>query len=140
MPRFSACISTMFGEYDFLDRFGAAQASGFDAVECWFLYQHSTQEIQTRLADLDLVMVVINTARGTDEEYGLAALPGREEMFLASVDQAPGYAEAFGNAAVHVMAGFVSHLPRDVALNTYKSNDGRAPRRGHRHPVADRAP
>jgi 2-dehydrotetronate isomerase len=129
MPRFSACIATMFGEYDFLGRFGAARAAGFDAVECWFPYQHSRREIQARLADLDLVMVVINTARGTGEEYGLAALPGREETFRASVDEALEYAAAFGNAAVHVMAGFVSHLPRDVALNTYKSNLEQAVRR-----------
>jgi len=33
MPRFAANLSTMFGELPFLERFAAARAAGFDAVE-----------------------------------------------------------------------------------------------------------
>ena len=36
MPRFAANLSMMYGEHAFLDRFAAARADGFDAVEYLF--------------------------------------------------------------------------------------------------------
>ena len=38
MPRFAANLSLLFTEHDFLDRFAAAAAAGFKAVECQFPY------------------------------------------------------------------------------------------------------
>ena len=38
MPRFAANLSMMYAEYAFLDRFAAAAADGFDAVEYLFPY------------------------------------------------------------------------------------------------------
>jgi hydroxypyruvate isomerase len=105
MPRFSANLSIMFGEFEFMDRFAAAKATGFEAVECWFPYEHPRREIEARLAALDLTMVVINTAHGAREEWGLAGLPGREKNFRASIDEALECAAAFDGCAVHVMAG-----------------------------------
>ena len=36
MPRFAANLSLLYREHAFLDRFAAAAADGFDAVECLF--------------------------------------------------------------------------------------------------------
>jgi hydroxypyruvate isomerase len=36
MPKFAANLTTLFTEVPFLDRFAAARAAGFDAVECQF--------------------------------------------------------------------------------------------------------
>ena len=129
MPRFAANISTLFCEQDFLDRFGAAKAAGFDAVECWFPHEYPRHEIEARLRDLQLTMVGINSDHGDGAEWGLAALPGREADFLASIDIALECAAACGNSAVHVMAGVVRDGARETALDTYLHNLERAVRR-----------
>ena len=41
MPRFSANLSMLFGEQDFLDRFDAAARAGFKAVEYVSPYDHA---------------------------------------------------------------------------------------------------
>ena len=135
MIRFSANLSIMFTEHPFLDRFEAAKAAGFDAVECWFPSEHGKHEIASRLDDLGLEMVVINTAHGSADEWGLAALPGREAMFRVSVDEALDHAAAFGNCAVHVMAGLAGSIPREAALRSYRSNLEHAARQAERSGV-----
>ena len=122
MPKFSANISMLFTEHPFLDRFAAAKAAGFAAVECWFPYSYSKQEIATRLADLDLIMVGINTEHGADGKWGIAVLPGREQEFEASLGRALEHAAAYNHCAVHVMAGLAGHLPQEEALATYHRN------------------
>ncbi len=129
MPRFAANLSMMFTERPFLDRFQAAKAAGFDAVECWFPTEYGRREIADRLTDLNLPMVVINTAYGAGEEWGLAALPGREGAFRESIDEALEHAAALGNCSVHVMAGLAGQVSRDAALDTYKANLEHAVRR-----------
>ena len=122
MPRFAVNVSIMFSEHPFLDRFGAAKAAGFHAVECWFPAEHGKSEVASRLADHGLEMVVINTAHGSGDEWGLSAVPGREQAFRNSIDEALEHAAAFGNCAVHVMAGLAGHVPREAALRTYMAN------------------
>jgi hydroxypyruvate isomerase len=129
MPRFAANLSMMFTEYPFLDRFERAKTAGFDAVECWFPSEHGKHEITSRLDGLGLEMAVINTAHGSPTEWGLAALPGREAVFRASIDEALDHAAAFGNCAIHVMAGLAGDVPREAALRTYKANLEHAARR-----------
>ena len=51
MPRFAANLSLMYTEHAFLDRFGAAAADGFRAVEYLFPYAFERAEIAARLAD-----------------------------------------------------------------------------------------
>ena len=45
MPKFAANLSMMYTEHAFLDRFAAAAADGFDAVEFLFPYDHPPAEI-----------------------------------------------------------------------------------------------
>jgi len=122
MLRFSANISILFTDLPFLDRLGAAKAAGFDAVECWFPYEYPLKELRDRLTDLDLTMVGINSAAGGDREWGIAAVPGRDDAFRASIDQALDYSIAMGRPCVHVMAGLVGHVTREAAEDTYLRN------------------
>jgi hydroxypyruvate isomerase len=122
MPKFSANLSILFQELPFTDRFAAAKAAGFDAVECWFPYDHRPAEVAKLLRDNALKMVGINTAHGGAGDWGLASLPGREGDFLASVDQALEYAIAFDRCAVHVMGGLAGAVPKADAWRAYVGN------------------
>ncbi|WP_035899730.1 TIM barrel protein, partial [Labrenzia sp. DG1229] len=107
MPRFSANISMMFTEYDFLDRFAAAQAAGFKAVEFLFPYDFSPQQIGECLFQHGLSVSVFNLPPGNWEtgERGIAALPGREDEFRAAVETALSFATEVRAERLHVMAG-----------------------------------
>ena len=108
MPRFAANLSFLYGEHAFLDRFAAAAADGFRAVEFAFAYDIDRREIAARLQALGLTQILINTPPGNAQagERGLAALPGREADFRrALMDQALPYAEALRCPRIHVMAG-----------------------------------
>ena len=121
MPRFAANLSMMFTEHDFLDRFDAAAAAGFEAVEYLFPYDHSPGDIAARLTRNNLTQALFNLPPGdfAAGERGLAALKGRAEEFKTSVDRALDYAAATGVKRLHMMAGLASSS--DVkALVTYQ--------------------
>jgi hydroxypyruvate isomerase len=132
MPRFSANVSILFTELPFIERFAAAKDAGFEAVECWFPYEHGVSEVARALRELRLQMVGINTAPGKLNEFGLAALPGREADFLESMDQALDAAKTLGNCAVHVMGGLTGSFPRAEAWGVYLANLEKAVQRAER--------
>jgi len=114
MTRLAANLSTLFTDLPFLDRYDAAAASGFRAVECQFPYAVPAEAIRERLDRLGLVQVLLNTPPGPAGERGLAGLPGREAQFRAGFDQALHYARTTGCRRIHVMAGL---RPEDVAVS-----------------------
>jgi hydroxypyruvate isomerase len=116
----------------FLDRLSAAKAAGFQAVECWFPYEHGVANVARSMRELGLEMVGINTCPGGPSEWGLAALPGREAEFLESVDQALDASQQLGRCSVHVMGGLVGHLAIEDAWRTYIENLTNAVRRAER--------
>jgi hydroxypyruvate isomerase len=116
MPAFAANLSTMFAEWEFLDRFAAAADHGFEAVEIQFPYEWRADAIQARLEREKLTLALINAPPGDAGERGLAALPDRAEAFRASIAQAKVYAEHTGAQAVHVMAGLAR--PGDAQAET----------------------
>lgn len=124
--RFSANISMLFCERPFMERIAAAAAAGFDAVECHFPYAFDRAGIRARLADSGLAMNGINTAAGGERDFGLAALPGREDDFARAMDQALEWADALGASTIHVMAGCPAPQDRAWALDTYLHNLERA--------------
>ncbi|MGW7087163.1 2-oxo-tetronate isomerase [Streptomyces sp. NPDC054871] len=113
MPRFAANLSMMYTEYDFLDRFAAASADGFEAVEYLFPYAYEPAELRHRLDDHGLRQVLFNAPPGDWEsgERGMASLPGREGELRSGIERALEYAAALGCGQVHVMAGL---LPREA--------------------------
>jgi 2-dehydrotetronate isomerase len=110
MPRFAANLTLMFTEWPFLDRFAAAAEAGFGAVEFLFPYDHAPEEIAARLERHGLVLVNFNLPPGdwAAGERGLAALPGREAEFGATLERALVYARATGVGRLHAMAGLVA--------------------------------
>ena len=126
MPRFAANLSMMYAEHAFLDRFEAAAADGFDAVEFMFPYEHSRDEIASRLAAHGLQQVLFNAPPGDTAagERGLACLPGRQDDFRRSIaDNALPWALALKCPRIHVMAGLVaSRNERDEQRAVYIQN------------------
>ena len=107
MPRFAANLTMMFQEVAFLDRFAAAAAAGFDAVEFLFPYDFEMSQIARSLQDNQLTQALFNLPPGdwAAGERGLAALPGRKREFRDSVATALRYAGATGVGRLHVMSG-----------------------------------
>ena len=109
MPRLSANLSYLFAERPFLDRFGAAAACGFRAVEHQFPYREAPESaIRERLRDHDLQVVLFNLPPGEEGERGLGGLPGREAEFREAVDLALSYCRAAVCPQLHAMWGVPS--------------------------------
>lgn len=109
MPKFAANLSMMFTELPFLDRFAAAAAAGFSAVEFLFPYDYPADLLAEKLQQNGLQQVLFNTAPGDVNagEWGLAAIPGREQEARADINRALEYALTLQCPNVHVMAGVV---------------------------------
>ncbi|MGW7080147.1 2-oxo-tetronate isomerase [Streptomyces sp. NPDC054866] len=128
MPRFAANLSMMYTEYDFLDRFAAASADGFEAVEYLFPYAYEPAELRHRLDEHGLRQVLFNAPPGDWDsgERGIASLPGREGELRSGVERALEYAAALGCGQVHVMAGLLSReataTQRAAHRDTYLAN------------------
>ena len=107
MSRFSANLGFLFADLPFLDRFAAAAAAGFRAVEYMAPYHHAPHEIASRLADLGLTQALFNLPAGDWEagERGMAILPDRVGDFRDSVARALDYAEALGCKRLNCLAG-----------------------------------
>jgi len=107
MPRFAANLSMMFNEHAFLDRFDAAAAAGFTAVEFLFPYEHKPEEIASRLQRNGLKQALFNLPPGdwNAGEKGFAARPDKFEELRQSLHTALPYAEATGVRRLHMMAG-----------------------------------
>lgn len=125
MPRFAANLHYLFNEHPFEDRFAAAAAAGFRAVEAQVPYAWPAAALARRLDENRLEMALIDTAQGDWEagERGLAALLGREAEFRDGVRQAIEYAIALRCGCVHVIAGTVPQgADRDAMQRTYLNN------------------
>ena len=109
MPRFAANLTTLFTEWPFLERFAAAAAAGFTAVECQFPYEFDKNAVAEALRREGLEMVLINLPAGdwNQGEAGLACLPGREAEFREGVLLCIDYAQALGCQQVNCLAGIV---------------------------------
>ena len=107
MPKFAANLSMMFTEWTFLDRFDAAAAAGFAAVEYLFPYDYDAEAIAERLKRNGRVQALFNLPAGdwANGERGIAALPGRFDELKASLERALVYARATGVKRLHLMAG-----------------------------------
>ena len=107
MPRFAANLTMMFTEVPFLDRFEPAAQAGFKAVEFLFPYAFEAGEIQRRLADNGLKLVLHNLPAGDWDagERGIACHPDRVDEFRAGVGRAIAYAQVLGVRQLNCLAG-----------------------------------
>lgn len=125
MLRFAANLSTMFNETDELDRLEHIAQLGFQHIEWLFPYNRDKHEIACRLNDLDLNLILINTALGSAEngDRGIGALPGREGEFKTAITEAFEYARVLNIPMIHVMAGVCADLNRrDEYVETFAGN------------------
>jgi 2-dehydrotetronate isomerase len=129
MPRLAANLGYLFAERPLIERFGAAHAAGFTAVELLFPYDTAPSAVRAELARHGLTQLGVNTPLGRDGESGLAAVPGRERDWEAAFERALAYAVAIGGRAVHCLAGCVAVEQRPAAETVMIRNLSRATER-----------
>lgn len=120
--RYSANLGFLFTELPLPQAIHAAKDAGFDAVECHFPYDTPAADVAAALQQTGLTMLGLNTWPGDKAagDFGLAALPGREDEARAAIAQAVDYAVATGTKAIHVMAGRTDG--GDAAEATFRAN------------------
>ena len=109
MPKLAANLSWLYQDMPLLQRFGAAAAHGFKAVEILLPYEAPAAAIAAELKKHKLAQALFNLPPGdwSKGERGIAALPGREAEFAKSVDTALEYAKALECRTLHVMSGLI---------------------------------
>jgi hydroxypyruvate isomerase len=109
MPQFAANLTMLFTERPFLERFQAARAAGFDAVEFLFPYAWPAAEIKSLLDQHRLKLVLHNLPAGNWEagERGIACDPRRIHEFRAGVATAIEYAKTLGVTQLNCLIGKV---------------------------------
>ncbi len=137
MPRFAANLAYMFTEHPPMERFGAAAAAGFKAVELQFPYDLAPSAVKAELARHGLTMLGINTPPGRREagEFGLAAAAGREVDFAVLFRQALDYTLAIGGCQIHCLAGKVAPEARPAAEKVFIRNLADAADLAARHDI-----
>lgn len=125
MPEFAANLSMLYTERSFIDRFAAAAADGFRAVEYVSPYEEAPEAIAAELVRHDLQQALFNLPAGNwaAGERGIACLPDRVAEFQTSVTRAIEYARALGCRKVNCLAGIVpGGIEPDVAEATLVDN------------------
>jgi hydroxypyruvate isomerase len=124
MPRFAANLAYLFTERPFMERFAAAAAAGFQAVELQFPYELAPSAVRAALERHGLAMLGINTPPGRREagDFGLAAVAGREADFAVQFRQALDYVVAIGGRQIHCLAGKVPPEARPAAEKAFIRN------------------
>jgi 2-dehydrotetronate isomerase len=128
MPRFAANLGYMFTERPLIERFAAAKAAGFDAVELQQVYEHAPSELKAAIEQAGLTVLGVNTPPGRLPvgESGVAAVAGREQEFAALFKQALDYVVAIGGCQIHCLAGRVPPEARPAAESVFIRNIERA--------------
>jgi 2-dehydrotetronate isomerase len=121
MPRFAANLTMMFNEYQFLDRFQAAAAAGFQAAEFLFPYDFPAETVAEHLKEAGLEQALFNMPPGdwSRGDRGLAALSARTDEFRLSIEKGVSYARIIGAPLLHVMAGNADNRDR-VSNDAYR--------------------
>lgn len=125
MPQFAANLTMLFTEQPFLDRFAAARAAGFQAVEYLFPYAFDKAVLAQALRDNGLQQVLHNLPAGDWDagERGIACHPDRVAEFREGVDRAIEYAKALGCPQLNCLAGKLpAGLSRENAQATLVTN------------------
>jgi hydroxypyruvate isomerase len=125
MTRFAANLTMLFTELPFLDRFAAAKAAGFSAVEYLFPYEYPKEELAARLRANGLKQVLHNLPAGdwAAGERGIACHPNRTGEFRAGVDRAITYAHALDCGQLNCLVGKVpAGVTAEVAQATLVAN------------------
>ena len=108
-----------------LERPKAARMFGFDAIEVQFPYSEPVEDWVKVKEQSGVQVILINTPPGdfAAGDRGLAAVPGREEEFRASIEMTKRYVQALSVSQVHVMSGIPpSDTNRERCAETLSKN------------------
>ena len=110
MTKLSANLGFLWPELELLEAIRVAKDVGFDAVEMHWPYITHAVEMALVLEELHLPLIALNTVGGdlNAGEFGLAAIPGRNEEARSAIDKAFAYAADVSARYVHVLAGRAS--------------------------------
>ena len=98
-------LSLLWPELPYEDRFAAAAAAGFKAVEVLFPYGPDTEITKAALIEFGLEMILINAPSPLSEPRGFAAQPDAVAAFRADIQAACECATFLGASFIHVMTG-----------------------------------
>lgn len=110
--KFGACIDTLYTELDFYDRFAAAKADGFDAVEFW---DWRTRDLD-RVADCAQRAGILISGFNGDADYSLVD-PEHREPYLEALDRSLDAAKRVGAPSVTVHSNALGES--GVVVNHY---------------------
>jgi hydroxypyruvate isomerase len=125
MPRLCANISLLFNEVPLPERFAAAAAEGFAAVEIQFPYEFEATSLAraAQAAGTDVVLINLPAGDWSKGERGIACLPGREAEFRDGVDVGIRYAQALGCRRINCLSGITPDGASTAAMReTFVSN------------------
>src|SRR5688572_3526582 len=125
MLAFSANLSMLFAEVQFLQRFAKARSAGFRGVECQFPYDHAIDDLVGQLQRCNLTLVLHNLPAGDwgNGERGIGCLPDRVGEFQDGVGRAIEYANALGCTRLNCLAGVAPpRTPVDILRETFVDN------------------
>lgn len=116
--KFAANLSFLFTEREFVERFAAARAAGFEAVEFHFPYAEDQAVLAEVALTSGLEVVSFNLPAGSATEWaagerGIACHPDRVAEFQEGVGLAIDYAITLGCGRLNCLAGIP---PADVAV------------------------
>lgn len=122
--KLAANVSLLYTELPFLERFKAAAADGFRAIEIQFPYDTSAADIQHELAAYDLECVLINVPAGDlmTGGRGLACVPEKRAEFLQALELCAEYVKVLSPSRVNILAGRSSQPGRANDLSTLHKN------------------
>jgi hydroxypyruvate isomerase len=125
MLKLCANLSMLFSHLPWPQRFAAAHAAGFAAVEIQFPYEHTVEQLQQWLGENQLKLILINAPAGDLMQggAGLAGNPGKEAEFASGLQQCLHYATQLGVEAVNILPGRLAEgCSRQQALDTLRGN------------------
>ena len=128
MPRFAANLAYLFTERPLIERFAAAAAAGFKAVELQFPYDHAPSAIKAEIDKHGLTQLGINTVarRPARAMPGSPPCPGASATGRWCSSRRSTTTVAIGGSAIHCMAGMVPPEQRPAAERTFIANITRA--------------
>ena len=125
MLNFTANLSLLFTEVEFIDRFKVAKKKGFNAVEIQFPYSLSAEVLKNTLEQQQLKLVLFNVDADDllQGGEGLACVPEKRDQFRQAVAQALEYARLLKPEAINVLPGrcFNEQRKQDY-LKTFQEN------------------
>ncbi|MBA7479199.1 Hydroxypyruvate isomerase [subsurface metagenome] len=125
MLRFSANLTMLFHEVDFLNRFERAAGAGFKGVEYLFPYEWQKEELVDKLDSYSLEQVLHNLPAGnwSTGERGIACLPQRVGEFQEGVGLAIEYAKTLKCPRLNCLVGITpEEMPAEKVRRTLVDN------------------